>query len=115
MTCRDCLHYDMCDCINIALPCADFQDKSEWVHLPCKAGDTAYIVKTSQYKEPYEWYMEKITIGVVAVEHGTTGDDACYIEDDYGFSGGYLGATAFLTKEEAEKALEERRTTHYDA
>lgn len=114
MTCKDCLHCDICDCIGIGFPCADFQDKSEWVHLPCKVGDTAYLVHRYRYPGLHDWRMKEIIIGAVDIEHSTDGNE-CYIEADGGFYGGYLGATAFLTKAEAEKALEERKTTHYDA
>ena len=109
MTCKDCLHYGVCNCIgNIALPCADFQDKSEWVHLPCKVGDTAYILGRNLLKGANAWYIEKITIAVVDMERSALGTDCC-IQAECELIGGYLGATVFLTKEEAEKALAERR------
>ena len=42
MTCKECLHYKMCDYGKIGRICTDFSDNSEWVHLPCKAGDVVY-------------------------------------------------------------------------
>lgn len=110
MTCKDCLHCKVCATSNydpLGAPCKAYADKSEWVHLPCKVGDTAYLV-TRRYTEPHEWYMNEIAIGFVGIEHSADGNE-CYIETDLGFIGGYLGGTAFLTREEAEKALEERR------
>lgn len=44
MTCKDCLHYKMCDYGKIGNICADFADKSEWVHLPCKVGDRVFSI-----------------------------------------------------------------------
>ena len=59
MTCKDCIHYDACkdwaiDCFgeNSVFPysgktkegpCEHFKDKSRFIELPCKVGDTAYI------------------------------------------------------------------------
>lgn len=46
MTCKDCLHYEACSAhysnIDIAeipddIPCDNFTNRSEWVHLPCVA------------------------------------------------------------------------------
>ena len=38
MTCKDCLHYEVCYYHDFE-ECGWFYDKSEWVHLPCKKGD----------------------------------------------------------------------------
>lgn len=78
------------------------------VKLPCKVGDTAYILGRNLLKGANAWYMEKITIAVVDMERSALGTD-CYIQAECELIGGYLGATVFLTKEEAEKALAERR------
>ena len=48
MTCKDCLHYEVCESYSkreslatlyCAEECPGFTYKSEWVHLPCKKGD----------------------------------------------------------------------------
>ena len=104
MTCKDCVHYELCDCEGSDLPmndsveriCPFFKDKSRFVELPCKPGDTAYLVGYG--------LVEEITIGIVDMEHSGSEEDICYIEAAGGFHGGYLGETAFLTREEAEKA-----------
>ena len=53
MSCKDCLHYEVCESYSkreslatlyYAEECPCFTDKSEWVHLPCKVGDTVYII-----------------------------------------------------------------------
>lgn len=48
-TCNDCIHYDVCykkpdhfDDLSVNGGCIDFADKSRFVELPCKVGDTAY-------------------------------------------------------------------------
>lgn len=45
--CNDCLHYSVCPHKNnldatLATRCDNFTDASEWIHLPCKVGDTIY-------------------------------------------------------------------------
>lgn len=60
MTCKDCMHYDAClsrisfmmdyDDINdmfikdIEKRCNQFKDKSKYIELPCKVGDTVYVL-----------------------------------------------------------------------
>ena len=54
MTCRDCIHYDVChnNFKNIDSNeemtdehcCADFKDKSRIIELPCKVGDDIYYI-----------------------------------------------------------------------
>lgn len=58
MTCKDCIHYDVCgrktfhfanklyrkDVNDIEKWCETLKDKSRFVELPCKVGDTVYYV-----------------------------------------------------------------------
>lgn len=51
MTCKDCTHYTVCEGWQIderreslANGCTDFKDKSKYTELPCKVGDTVYIL-----------------------------------------------------------------------
>lgn len=91
MTCKDCIHYEVCESYSkreslATLYCAEecpcFTDKSEWVHLPCKKGD-ALIRKGIRCKVAH-W-------NVIATAF--TQDEKCRL---FGL-------------EEAEKALEDRR------
>lgn len=100
MTCRECLYYKMCDYRKIGRICADFSDKSEWVHLPCKYGDRVF------------------SIIVVGGESMIVGDrvsgfiivrDTIDIITNFYLDGGEWGYNIFQTHEEAKKALEERR------
>lgn len=99
MTCKDCLHYKMCNYGQIGKLCADFADKSEWMHLPCKVGDRVF------------------TIVIIGGEYSVVADrvhalristDNIYA-DTYWYDYGKIGYNVFLTQEEAEKALAERR------
>ncbi len=63
-TCKDCIHYDVCaehlaviGCEDLhgfddeQIDCKHFKDKSLVLDLPCKVGDTVYVI-FSQFK-PY--------------------------------------------------------------
>ena len=118
MTCKDCLHYEACkgtyytakDCDNIALydfdgemyadsGCEDFTDRSEWVHLPCKVEQQLWFVENGEIKCS--------TVDRIVYEELST-DDIFTRIDGYGFSVLFddVGKIVFLTREEAEKALE---------
>ena len=51
MTCKDCVHYEMCEAlekngiskIHPSL-CGCFKDKSKFIELPCKVGDTVFVI-----------------------------------------------------------------------
>lgn len=86
MTCRDCLHYEVCYYHDFD-ECDYFQGKSEWVHLPCKIGTTVFAIV--DYHVPY--YASIATLPFVVSLYDS------------------IGKTVFLTREEAEKALKEMK------
>lgn len=104
MTCEECLHYEVCSLFtkadganheyytyaNLSEKCECFKDKSEWVHLPCKVGDTVYRL---QYIEPTPG---RFIVGVAEIKFSLI-----WLEE--------FGNTVFLTREDAEAALKERR------
>lgn len=119
MTCKDCIHYDLCrSCSRIQLGwkfntvgyvenveeiCDYYADRSRFVELPCKVGDTIYAVEKGKIIED----------SVVTLYVAYFGGD----EETFQFDGiktdGYFedfGKTVFLTREEAEQALKERDT-----
>lgn len=110
MTCKDCLHYDACEeCFgefrcnfpprtDWADTCSFFSDKSEWVHLPCKVGDMVYEITTSE-----EIKQRKVK-DIIYDNDGFRLRLEPYFSYEY-----YLNETVFLTREEAEKALEDNR------
>ncbi len=109
MTCKDCLHCDICDCIGIGFPCADFQDKSEWVHLPCKVGDTAYFITERNAPKGTKEHIVETTIEKIGVRKSGMFIKLS-VNAMYETSCNSIGKTVFLTLEEAKKALAERRT-----
>lgn len=118
MTCKDCLHHDACKLMarkfvgdvcsmehdddyfgkKIAEICELYNDKSEWVHLPCKVGDTVYIA--SEFRGVVESKVRTLFLASNSIEMIRT--EYC----DVPFSN--FGVTVFVTREEAEKAHEER-------
>ena len=122
MTCKDCIHYDLCrSCSRIQLGwhgnsvhyvenmeeiCKDFKDRSRFVELPCKVGDTLFVPTrnlVSEYKivsfhvcGEGIWYRTNVIKGILTR----------LISDNVEI----IGKTVFLTREEAEQALKERGT-----
>ena len=90
MTCKDCIHYDVCDWNTEIMQitknpdnCEDYKDKSLVVELPCKVGDTVYY-----------WVDRDTKFQVLFAKPFEISDLD------------YIGKSIFLTRAEAEKALE---------
>lgn len=113
MTCKDCLCSDVCietrDQIqmvayqsrnDVEKVCHNFKDKTRFVELPCKVGDTLYCdgihFATHCAGEIHEFKVDNIITKVESYFRGET---------DYSFDFEDFGKTVFLTREEAEKAL----------
>lgn len=120
--CTDCVHYELClhqekfliehnrkDLIRrygfgLSEPeiCCNFRDRSRFVELPCKVGDTVFVVE----KIAEEWKIIKDHVETIGIGYYADGVNI------YQFDGiktdGYFedfGKTVFLTREEAERAL----------
>ena len=125
-SCKDCLHREACNSWKISevlrerllamnrCDCKYFTTRSEWLHLPCTVGDMVYYTGG-------KYYNDIIKCRVVAIEQNEEGMiikthlwhhlpniqllqrvDKWFREDDF-FN------TVFPTREEAEKALEEKK------
>ena len=125
MNCKNCLHYERCKKLEIfnvetLSVCEDFTARSEWVHLPCKVGDKVYFLKNNtnacrccdEYdgemsycystKIGYPELAERPICGKQFVEIVAWVADLMNIVENID----NFGRTVFLTREEAEKALE---------
>lgn len=106
-TCKDCLHYEICDVQSCGLIAADhitcwlFKDKSEWVYLPCKTGDTVFCFAPC-FDEMHHPNLKIVESEIVEVRTIATVLGLNFDVDK-------IGKTVFLTREEAEKALTERK------
>lgn len=126
MTCKDCLHYEACkgtyftfepitnkdsfDSEHYAdvYDCSDFTDRSEWVHLPCKVGDTIYKLWYAPchlgetYPDSYncEGCLDECDIEKVITEYKVP--SLRFIVDELMND----SCVYYLTREEAEKVME---------
>ena len=114
MTCKDCVHYEVCEAleqngisrIHPSL-CGCFKDKSKFIELPCKVGDKVWFIK-------FMWNYAKQPISAMVCgiktfsSSGTFTFTALTYENNVSrsFINQDIGKTVFLTKEEAEQALE---------
>lgn len=115
--CTSCLHYDVCeehyskaDLDYIHGSCINFEDKSEWLQLPCKPGDIVYKV----------WYLPCHNGKCYPDSYDCCGClDKCDIKKDIAefkvpnvqfILDNLMGKSYvyFLTYEEAKKAKEKR-------
>ena len=130
MTCKDCLHYeahkhffnspnyekDFDDYFkDIEHKCPEFTNRSEWVHLLCKVGDTVHYF-SGDFGTILPYFVENLNIAYL----GEKGENCVYtfeancnheneLLDSIDFEPDDIGKTVFLTREEAEKALEEKK------
>ena len=117
MTCKDCIHYEACHDMyyeehatrhfdpekhNAEKECGYFKDRSRFVELPCKVGDTVFVVEEiAEERKIIKDHVETISIGYYA-------DGVNIYQFDGIKTDGYFedfGKTVFLTREEAEQAL----------
>ena len=103
MTCKDCLHFVPCGGASWdkVTDCPEFTLRNEWVHLPCKVGDIVYCFApcfdTDHHPKLKVVEKEIIELKIIATVFGLN------------FDINSIGKTIFLTREEAEKALDDRR------
>ncbi len=117
MTCKDCMHNKVCSTYvyvgNDGEACPYFANKSKYIKLPCKVGDTVYtnIAVVGDYlrakDKPYACKVVFICINA----SDDFGGGFVNVEFKSGrmlqFKFSDIGKTVFLTKESAEKALRE--------
>ena len=116
MTCKNCIHYDVCFIVKQDgdgrvlknSPCKHFKDNSLVLDLPCKVGDTVYVI-FSQFK-PYinecriaEFLIRERAIFAVLDVHYPN-----YISRrKTSIPISWFNRFAFTTQEAAEQALKE--------
>lgn len=117
MTCENCIHYDICneqaDGNIVELmkePCFRFVNRDNIVLLPCKIGDTVYVIREcSCYTYSYsdcqkrsKRCQEKVYLGQSRRKHHC----GCVARAKFELKHiTALGKKVFLTQEEAETAL----------
>ena len=97
--CKDCLHYKLCGVFRYVSPvkfCGFYTDRSRFVELPCKVGDTVYYFNSAG-----EIYSQKVSGFIVNFV-------GILVDSDVIFDSHLMGDRFFSTREEAEQALKER-------
>lgn len=99
--CESCIHFDRCKGLyrserlqKIASKgCPYFKDRSRFVELPCKLGDTVYY-----FNSDGEIYSQKVSGFIVNFV-------GILVDSDVMFDSHLMGDRFFSTREEAEQAL----------
>ena len=103
--CENCIHYELCSSISLKkigislIPqdeCCGYKDRSRFVELPCKLGDTVYY-----FNSDGEIYSQKVSGFIVNFV-------GILVDSDVMFDSHLMGDRFFSTREEAERALKER-------
>lgn len=115
MNCKACIHNEVCYAMHTdeSPACCDFKDKSLYIELPCKVGDTVYsFCECFGVILPY--FVENLNVGyydknksVCQYEANCTNIEENELLDSIDFEFDDIGKTVFYTREEAEKALKE--------
>lgn len=114
--CKDCVFTAAChmwaedddtDIYASTYGCERYSPKSEWVHLPCKVGDTAYFVTERNAPKGTKEHIVETTIEKIGVRKSGMFIKLS-VNAMYETSCNSIGKTVFLTLEEAKKALAER-------
>ena len=116
-SCKDCMHEEVCSIFSSDLnedgaeKCVGFKDRNRFVELPCKVGDTMYILTNDSPTGIEESQVKKIELIKMQSKTKIRLTVPC-VYDDWGSAQWEIGVndfgkTAFLTREEAEKALKE--------
>lgn len=136
MNCKDCLFYDFCNDYNEypeyvqhceqttgrEFKCSHFKDKSRFVELPCKVGDTVYLVDRTRdgiigsIYRVVECFVGKIvlrystfqkrTIVEVHLEYEENDCIGCVVEKIVYDPNKSFGHTIFTNEQDAETARE---------
>lgn len=121
-SCKECVHVEACNGILNGFDvdieffgeqvsgCKNFKDRSRFVELPCKAGDTVYFDNGHiQSARVLAIYIDAeggmLDLEITAYSNNALGFKK-FINKDYKFED--IGKHLFLKKEEAEQALKER-------
>ena len=106
MTCKDCLHYEACrkwlkqNC-DEGFMCENFTTRSEWMHFPCKLGDTVYYITGIGNRLIKSAVVKEIIIDNKGIKN-------LYV-DSNGYNFERPLDIFYLTYEKAKKALKEKK------
>lgn len=106
MDCKDCVHYEACedfydsDTLDfIHGSCINFDEKSEYIHLPCKIGDICWFIRNNN--------IIKTTVEKIVLKEKGRLYLKLSCNSLYETSCRSIGKTVFFTYEEAYEKLKE--------
>lgn len=109
MNCKDCLYEEACVFSSVtesAEHCRHFKDKSRFVELPCKVGDIVYFHEFLQTDDcDGHYFVDQAKVSRISIDYNgliLSVWNRIFVLSD-------IGKTVFLTREEAEKKLEEMK------
>ena len=120
LTCRDCIHWEACSEYQAAFwghksqvnskivnaspdTCPFFHDSTTFMKLPCKIGDTVYVI------ERMLGVTEIVPFEVKSILITNNDYRLIVINNNYlGLSASEIGKTVFFTREKAEQVLKGR-------
>ena len=98
------------DCLEKLTEYETAEEEGRLVVLPCKVGDTVYVIKNRR--------IEAFKVNIIELKHKLFGNITYYFEKPsrrgflYGYYDSEFGDNWFITREEAEKALKEMEGKH---
>ena len=102
-SCKECIHFDRCKGLYkfdrlqkaVSKGCSYFKDRSRFVELPCKLGDTVYFIKGGRVMSDtvIRFVIDRYAVKLTK----SNGTDIGYTTQ--------FGERIFLTRKEAEQAL----------
>lgn len=102
-SCKECIHFDRCKGLYkfdrlqkaVSKGCSYFKDRSRFVELPCKVGDTVYFIKGGRVMSDtvIRFVIDRYAVKLTK----SNGTDIGYTTQ--------FGERIFLTRKEAEQAL----------
>lgn len=117
--CKDCICVNVCSIADVMGEdyfCNGFKDRNRFIEFPCSVGDTVYYYN-GDFSTILPYFVENLNIAYLnekencyTYEANCTNDDNGDLIDSLDFDLNDIGKTVFLTREEAEKALEGRST-----
>ena len=120
MTCKDCIHYDVCSklCTGIDMnlfmkddnttaseSCTDFKDKSKIIDLPCKVGDKLYDISELLMPQCYSPEMYIFNADDICISKDNRDFIFTIDGNDYRYED--FGKSVFFSNEEAFAKLKE--------
>ena len=91
--CDKCIHGDVCVTVLDTTECKNFKDRSRFVELPCKLGDTVYYFNSAG--KIFSQRVSSFIVNYVGI----------LVDSDVMFDSHLMGDRFFSTREEAERAL----------